>query len=951
MTVVLVALLLGAALYQVVRRPMLRKLAVRDAARRPGETVLVIAGSLLGTAIITGSFIVGDTLDASIRATATTQLGPADEAITLPGDERVAELVAAIEEAGGERVDGVTAIVSAPAALYTDEADDPKAEPSARVIELDFDEGRVFGGEPADSGIEGDTPGPGQAAITEDVASILEVSEGDRIKASLYGTELDLEVTRILERRGLAGYWTGFETTSPNAFVAPGTIQGAFAGGIAGVVPPQRIILVSNTGDIEGGAELTDDVIAAIQPVIGEQIRVDPLKKDRLDSAEEQGDQFAEFFLAIGAFAVIAGILLLVQIFVMLAEERKSQLGMLRAVGMRRSDLIRSFYIQGAVYAVPAGILGTILGIGVGWAIVKVAAPIFGGFGDFSLELSFAMEMPSLVTGFCIGVIIAMLTVLFTSVRISRINIISAIRDLPERVRLQARLRTAIFGGLVAAAGTFAFILGLSNTDAWVGAIVGPALIAYGLVPTASRYFDRRRALIVSSLITLFWGVFGNALTDGRLFDSGDIFAFVLVGLMLNIAAVILLTELQDNVGWALHRFGASRLSLRLGLAYPLARRVRTGLTLGMFSLVIFTMVFISILSNVFGGQIETTVAKESGGFDILVDSLGSSPPSEEQLASVDGVAEVATLRFGSARFTTPSVVVPEPWTASGIDQTFVDVGPPNIDDFLPEFATERDVWQAIVDDPSKVLVPDFFLQEGGGPPSKVVDLGESIEVINPVTGASVEREVIGFTTNDFAFSGAYMSADSITEVLGDLAPPSRFYVSVDEGAAPNEVAASLQGEFIAQGVEAESFRKRIQDFQAGNLQFFRLMQGYLALGLVVGVAGIGVVMVRAVRERRRQVGVLRSLGFVPGMIGRAFIIESAFTAFLGVLVGTVLALITAQQLINNGDFGEGIEFIVPWSELAILTFTSVIAALLATAWPARQASRIPPAVALRISD
>ncbi|CAN5676214.1 hypothetical protein BH24ACT14_BH24ACT14_17790 [soil metagenome] len=60
------------------RRPALARIALRGAVRRKSETVLVILGSLLGTAIITGSLIVGDTLDASIRISAPNQLGPVD---------------------------------------------------------------------------------------------------------------------------------------------------------------------------------------------------------------------------------------------------------------------------------------------------------------------------------------------------------------------------------------------------------------------------------------------------------------------------------------------------------------------------------------------------------------------------------------------------------------------------------------------------------------------------------------------------------------------------------------------------------------------------------------------------------------------------------------------------------------------------------------------------------
>jgi ABC-type lipoprotein release transport system permease subunit len=43
--------------------------------------------------------------------------------------------------------------------------------------------------------------------------------------------------------------------------------------------------------------------------------------------------------------------------------------------------------------------------------------------------------------------------------------------------------------------------------------------------------------------------------------------------------------------------------------------------------------------------------------------------------------------------------------------------------------------------------------------------------------------------------------------------------------------------------------------------------------------------------------------------------------------------------------------FEIPWREVGILMAVALVASLLATAWPARQASQIPPAVALRIAD
>ena len=66
-------------------RPVLRRLAIRNMVRRPRETMLVIFGSLLATALITGSAVIGDTLTASIRRSAFTQLGPIDEVAVASG--------------------------------------------------------------------------------------------------------------------------------------------------------------------------------------------------------------------------------------------------------------------------------------------------------------------------------------------------------------------------------------------------------------------------------------------------------------------------------------------------------------------------------------------------------------------------------------------------------------------------------------------------------------------------------------------------------------------------------------------------------------------------------------------------------------------------------------------------------------------------------------------------
>jgi putative ABC transport system permease protein len=567
------------------------------------------------------------------------------------------------------------------------------------------------------------------------------------------------------------------------------------------------------------------------------------------------------------------------------------------------------------------------------------------------LELSFDAEIESIVLGFVLGSVISFVSVFFTSVRISRINIIRAIRELPEPTGRRARLRTLFAATIFGLVCVLWFATSLGEPEGWTGMLLGPPVALYSLLPLLSRLIRRRAAVIVASTFGLVWGVLGNSILDGEIFKGGDIFAFVGQGVLLTFSAVVLLTQIQENLAHLLRKVAGRVLTLRLGLAYPLARRFRTGLTLGMYALVLFTMTFIAVLSTVFGGQVDATTRKAAGGFDMYLVTSESNPPTTEEIGSFEGVDDVAPLSFAPVLYQPEGHDEPTAWTATGVDASFIAHGTPLLSE-KEDGQSAEEVWATLLEDPSTVVIDAFFLQEGGGgPPAQLVDIDDEVTLIDPLTGRRTQRRVIGVIDTDVTFAGTWMSSASLGEALDGRAAQSRFHITVDDGADPKDVETRLQGEFFRNGVEASTFREQVELFAQANLQFLRLMQGYLALGLIVGIAGLGVLMVRAVRERRYEVGVLRSLGFVSSQVGRAFLLESAFIAIEGILIGVALALVTAQQLINNGDFGEGIEFMIPWGQVSVLIAVALVFSLFATVWPARQAARIAPAVALRIAE
>jgi ABC-type antimicrobial peptide transport system permease subunit len=86
-------------------------------------------------------------------------------------------------------------------------------------------------------------------------------------------------------------------------------------------------------------------------------------------------------------------------------------------------------------------------------------------------------------------------------------------------------------------------------------------------------------------------------------------------------------------------------------------------------------------------------------------------------------------------------------------------------------------------------------------------------------------------------------------------------------------------------------------------------------------------------------------------MVQVAFLLESSFISVLGILLGIVLGIIVAFNVVldfRNTPGWEAMTFAVPWLTLGIVFAVVYVGSVLATLPPARQASRVYPAEALR---
>jgi putative ABC transport system permease protein len=257
-----------------------------------------------------------------------------------------------------------------------------------------------------------------------------------------------------------------------------------------------------------------------------------------------------------------------------------------------------------------------------------------------------------------------------------------------------------------------------------------------------------------------------------------------------------------------------------------------------------------------------------------------------------------------------------------------------------------------VLRDPSLAIVDPSFLQIAGGPSRFTAEPGSRLTVVDPTSGRTRTLTVAALAPVDYLVqSGLLYGADGARALFGRERALDRLYVALRPGVDADAFAAAVQAKNLSQGAEAVSFSAIMAESFTMTRQIFQLFQGYLALGLLVGIAGTAVVMIRAVRERRRQIGTLRALGFGRRMVGRSFAIETATVAVEGSLIGCALALVTLYDIVALSDsFGE-MTFSIPYVQLSLLLVGTVAASLLATVWPTVSASRIRPAVALRMTD
>jgi putative ABC transport system permease protein len=392
---------------------------------------------------------------------------------------------------------------------------------------------------------------------------------------------------------------------------------------------------------------------------------------------------------------------------------------------------------------------------------------------------------------------------------------------------------------------------------------------------------------------------------------------------------------------------------------------------MAMIALVVFALSVMSTMNANFSRLFLSDEAR--GGWDLLIEenpnnAIPDLKAALDEEGSVD-TSQFATVgKLGLARpFASELRQDPEDefefYFVWGADDAFLAEASVPLQARATGYEDDAAVWSALRRDPNLAVVDAFATQEGGfafgGPAFKVEGIEEGEEVFEPVmvdvkdraTGETGRVQIIGVT--EFGASATFFGVITpelfVGEVFGgpDL---SYHYVRLTDPDVAEEVAQGVEAALYTRGAQASSIKADREEEMAFMRGFFYLMQAFMGLGLVVGVAAVGVIAFRTVVERRQQIGMLRAIGYTRGQVALSFLMESSFVTILGVLCGLGLGILLAFVLLTSEEMSTlGFEGVyIPWAQIFLIALFAYVASLVMTFIPSRQASSIPIAEALR---
>ena len=730
------------------------------------------------------------------------------------------------------------------------------------------------------------------------VAGVVPLSVGDRDLAPVYPgiTEsmslqnwdppfpIDLRRIRPIDER----YWTQYRTT-PKAYIPFAVGQQLWQ---------SRYGSMTSIRFTPQARQQLEDVHRNFETQLRE--RLDPLasgfavrnvRQEGLEASRGTTD-FGEYFVYFSFFLVVSALLLAALFFKLSIEQRAREVGLLRAVGFSAASVRRLFLLEGLLLSVVGSGVGVIGGVGYAYLMMTGLRTWWtGAVGTTALTLHIS-PVP-LISGALGGILAAMACIWATLRGLSAISERSLLTDQISRDTLDV-------SSLRGKAGWASIVTALS-------ASLGILLIAAGAV--------------------------GFLAKAGAFFGAGA--AFLAGALLFSFRRLALPARASvQGQGW---------LSVaRLGMRNTAHRPARSVLSMAMIASAAFILISVGAFRK---DDVSPTSDPHSGvgGYTLLINSL---LPVAHDPAGPQGRE---ALGLAGSEFDSVGI---EPFRVRpGDDASCLNLYAPE----NPRIIAPRDSFlregrfrfrSSLASNESERANPWLLLQRAEPDDAVPViadansmtyvlhrKLGDEIAI--PVGDRTIRLRLVA-ALDDSIFQSELLMSDSNFRKLFPEQQGFRFFLVQ---APPERIEASalaIENSLADFGADVRSTAQRLAEFHQVENTYLSVFQMLGALGLLLGTVGLGAVLLRNVLERRRELALLRALGYRKSHFFVMVVAENALLLGGGLLVGVGCALLAIAPVLREQGGG------LPASAIALL-LGSVLGAVLITSLAAT-------AVALRSS-
>jgi putative ABC transport system permease protein len=673
-------------------------------------------------------------------------------------------------------------------------------------------------------------------------------------------------------------YWKQYRGT-PKAFVTLEAAQGMWSNRFGNLT---SIRFPAGTDK----AKIEKDVLGRLEPAsLG--LNFQAVREDAI-SAAETGTDFGQLFVGLTMFIVIAALLLVGLLFVFSVEQRAEETGLLSAVGFPPAQVRRILLIEAGMVAVVGGLIGILLGIFYGQAVVYGLNAVWkGAVGGAALR--FHARWETLFGGFVGGALMAVGTLWTVTRRQAGRPVTEMLKGGGETNLLSRRSKPWISLSVMALCAVGAVLIlklgGSGKSDDVAGAFFGSGalLLLGGLAFCNLLLLRMNQTRDVNAL-----GILGLSLRNcvrrrGRSLAVIALLAcgiFIVVAVGANRKDVLKDAERKESGTGGFAWIAETTVPIVHDLNNP-AERKRLGLTGDEFAAASFVNVRIhegdeASCLNLNRVQRPRILGVKPEGF-AQRGAFSFAKTLELSLSATEG---------GAASPKTPAC--PHAQRA----------GAGRLVNALGTTRSTNNPWcllnEQLGDDLVPAIADETVITWGLGK-----KLGDTLDYTDE-NGHKLKLKLVGALANSIFQGNVLISEQAFLQHFPSAEGYRLLLIDCPSGQRP-KVAASLMRSLQDYGLDLTPAAARLAEFNVVENTYLSIFMFLGGLGLILGSVGMGVVVLRNVLERRSELALLRAVGFSLESLRRMVVCEHVLLLLAGLVCGTIAAAIAVIPALKSG--------------------------------------------------